>query len=383
MVVIFSKNPMKKNAVIVFDDKTHMQGFAFGADIAETEGELCFNTAMTGYQEIMTDPSYAKQIITFSFPHIGNVGCNTDDNETILKPICSGTIFRELPTNPSNFRAEESLESFMKKRGILAICGIDTRDIITKIRNGKISKCIISRNIDDIESLIQRVVTVSSTKNLDLASKGSCTKSYKYSDGSFKIAVIDYGTKENILRILKNSGAEVHVFPFNTSFEEIYAINPKGVLLTNGPGDPRATLPHTQRTIIKIIESGIPLFGICLGHQLLSLVLGCRVEKLEQGHRGTNHPVLNYETKKVEITTQNHGFACLEENIPWHIQITHRSLFDGIIEGIQLKPEISIKLDNKEFKTGFASSVQYHPESSGGPNDSKYLFDNFINAVKK
>lgn len=358
-----------KNAIIVFDDKTHLVGTAFGADTEKTQGELCFNTATTGYQEILTDPSYAKQIITFSFPHIGNVGCNKEDNETTTKEICSGAIFREYPTNPSNFRSEESFESFMKSRNLLAICNIDTRSIIEKIRTGKISKCIISRNVNDLENLLNEISKVPSTKSIDLASESSIKKAYKYCDGTHKVAVIDYGTKENILRILKNEGMEVHVFPANVSFDEINSIKPDGVLLSNGPGDPVSTLPKTKKTIENILDNKIPLFGICLGHQLLCLTAGCTVEKLEQGHRGTNHPVFNYQTKKVEITTQNHGFACVEKNIPKNVEITHRSLFDGIIEGI--------KVNGK----GFASSVQYHPESSGGPHDSMYLFKEFINST--
>ncbi len=374
---------MKKDAVIIFDNKTYLLGIAFGAKIIETSGELCFNTATTGYQEILTDPSYAKQIITFSFPHIGNVGCNTEDNETLEKTISSGAIFRELPTISSNFRATENLETFMQKRGILAICNVDTRKIIEDIRNGKISKCIISRDINNIPSLLAKINSVPSSKGLNLASESSCVKAYKYSNGTHKIAVIDYGTKENILRILKERGIEVHVFPFNAKFEEIASIKPQGILLSNGPGDPSATLPYTQETIIRIMEARIPLFGICLGHQLLSLTVGCKVEKLEQGHRGTNHPVFNYQTKTVEITTQNHGFACIEQNIPKHIEITHRSLFDGIIEGIKLRSNQQIILQNTNIYTGYAASVQYHPESSGGPHDSLYLFDEFIAQVQK
>jgi carbamoyl-phosphate synthase small subunit len=374
---------MKKDAVIIFDNKTYLFGTAFGAKITETSGELCFNTATTGYQEILTDPSYAKQIITFSFPHIGNVGCNSDDNETLEKPISSGAIFRELPTNSSNFRAEESLETFMQKRGFLAICNVDTRKIIKDIRNGKISKCIISRDTTNILSLLAKIDSVPSTKGLNLASESSCTKAYKYCNGTHKIAVIDYGTKENILRILKEKGMEVYVFPFNTKFDDISSIKPDGVLLSNGPGDPSATLPYTKNTIVKVLEEKIPLFGICLGHQLLSLTIGCKVEKLEQGHRGTNHPVFNYQTQTVEITTQNHGFACVEYNIPQYIEITHRSLFDGIIEGIKLKSNQQIIVQNISIQTGYAASVQYHPESSGGPHDSLYLFDEFITQVQK
>jgi carbamoyl-phosphate synthase small subunit len=360
-----------KNAVIVFNDGTHLEGTAFGAKTSQTQGEVCFNTAITGYQEIMTDPSYSKQIITFSFPHIGNVGCNIDDNETLEKEICAGIICREFPTKPSNFRSTQTLEDFMEKRGILGICGVDTRDIIEKIRIGKISKCIISREVEKLSQLLEEVKSVPSTKGMDLASQSSTQKAYKYCNGGKKVAVIDYGTKENILRILKNAGLEIHVFPANSSFEEITSIKPAGVLLSNGPGDPASTLPKTKSTIEAILQAKIPLFGICLGHQLLCLTSGCKVEKLEQGHRGVNHPVLNYQTKKVEITTQNHGFACIEENIPENVEITHRSLFDGIIEGIKIKGK------------GFASSVQYHPESSGGPHDSLYLFQEFINEVTK
>lgn len=359
-----------KNAVIVFDDKTHILGTAIGVEIPQTEGELCFNTATTGYQEILTDPSYSRQIITFSFPHIGNVGCNDDDNETTTKEVCRGAIFREVPTNPSNYRSQGSLEAFMKRRNILAICNVDTRLIIEKLRMGKISKCIISREVHKLPQLLEQVQFVPSTKAMDLASQSSTPQAYKYCDGKHKVVVIDYGTKENILRILKEMGMEVYVFPASASFEEISSINPDGVLLSNGPGDPVSTLPKTQKTIQAILDAKIPIFGICLGHQLLCLVAGCNVEKLEQGHRGTNHPVINYQTKKVEITTQNHGFACIENNIPKHVQITHRSLFDGIIEGIKL------------YNGGFASSVQYHPESSGGPHDSMYLFQEFVNAVQ-
>lgn len=374
---------MKKDAVIVFENGTFLNGTAFGANISEVYGELCFNTAMSGYQEILTDPSYAKQVVVFSFPHIGNTGCNTDDNETNVKPVASGAVFREYPTNPSNFRSEETFESFLQKKNILAICNIDTRDIVQNIRSGVISRCIISRDINNIPELLEKIKKVPSTKGLNLAEEGSCKTHYKYCDGTHKVAVIDYGTKENILRILKNAGMEVHIFPFNTKFEDIMAIKPSGVLLSNGPGDPVATLPYTKETIIKILEAQIPLFGICLGHQLLALTLGCNVEKLEQGHRGVNHPVFNYSTKKVEITTQNHGFAVLENNIPSFVEITHRSLFDGIIEGIRLKHNQNIVLDEIKINGGFASSVQYHPESSGGPHDSMYLFDEFIAKVKK
>ena len=334
----------------------------------------------------MTDPSYAKQIITFSFPHIGNVGCNDQDNEnkstSFNKPISSGAIFREIPTNPANFRSQYTLANFMKKQGILAICNVDTRQIIEKIRKGEISKCIISKDTQNIENLLNEVRNITLTKNLNLAKSSSCVQSYKYCSGMHKVAVIDYGTKKNILRILKNKNMEVHVFPFNTKFEEIASIKPSGILLSNGPGDPVATISHTQSTIFKILEAKIPLFGICFGHQLLCLTLGCNVKKLEQGHRGTNHPVFNYQTNKVEITTQNHGFACVEENIPQNIEITHRSLFDGIIEGIKVNGNQKVKIENTEITPGYASSVQYHPESSGGPHDSMYLFNEFISAVK-
>ena len=379
------KDSTKKDAVIVFNNGTYLLGTAFGADVQEVSGELCFNTAMTGYQEILTDPSYSKQVITFSFPHIGNVGCNIQDDESTTKPTAQAAIFREYPTNPSNFRAEESLETFMKRKGILSICNLDTRQIIQDIRLGNISRCIISRNVNDIASLLKKINEVPSTKNLNLAKDGSCQKAYKYCEStngvSKKVAVIDYGTKENILRIIQNAGMEVHVFPWNVKFEEIASINPNGVLLSNGPGDPRSTLPHTKATLVEILKNKIPLFGICLGHQLLALTLKCEVEKLEQGHRGTNHPVFNYDSKKVEITTQNHGFAVLEENIPSFVEITHRSLFDGIIEGIALKSGEEVTIDGVKFTSGYASSVQYHPESSGGPHDSFYLFEEFLSHI--
>jgi carbamoyl-phosphate synthase small subunit len=381
---------MKKDAVIIFNNGTYLFGTAFGAEVQEVSGELCFNTAMTGYQEILTDPSYAKQVIAFSFPHIGNVGCNSEDDESsaelIAKPTAQAAIFREYPTNPSNFRAEESLETFMKRKGILSICNLDTRKIIQDIRLGNISRCIISRNVNDIENLLKKINEVPSTKNLNLAKDGSCQKAYKYCESinglNKKVAVIDYGTKENILRIIQHAGMEVHVFPWNVKFEEIASIKPDGVLLSNGPGDPTSTLPHTKETLLEILKNKIPLFGICLGHQLLALTLKCEVEKLEQGHRGTNHPVFNYDSKKVEITTQNHGFAILEANIPSFVEITHRSLFDGIIEGIALKSGEKVGIDGAEFISGYAKSVQYHPESSGGPHDSLYLFEEFFEMVK-
>ena len=373
----------EKNGVIVFNNGDYFYGTIIGAKIEETNGELCFNTAMTGYQEILTDPSYAKQVVVFSFPHIGNVGANNNDNESTNKPVAKACVFREMPTNSSNHRSEENFEQFLQKKNILAICNVDTRHIVEKIRNGEISSCIISRNVNNIDKLIVEAKKLKSTKGEDLASEGSCQKAYKYCDGEQTIAVIDYGIKENMLRLLKERGFGVWVFPHNASYDEIAAVKPSGVLLSNGPGDPSATLPHTKMTILKLMQNRTPIFGICLGHQLICLTLGAKVQKLEQGHRGVNHPVLNYETKKVEITTQNHGFACLDDNLPTHIEITHRSLFDGVIEGITIKQGIAIDIDGIKIpNTGVVFSVQYHPESSGGPHDSLYLFNNFIDSTK-
>jgi carbamoyl-phosphate synthase small subunit len=373
----------EKNGVIVFNNGEYIYGNVIGANIAETNGELCFNTATTGYQEILTDPSYAKQIIVFSFPHIGNVGANLKDNESTVKPVAQGCVFREMPTNQSNYRANENFEEFLQKRNMLAICNVDTRHIVEKIRKGEIGSCIISRNVTDIQNLIAKVKSLKSTKGEDLASEGSCQQSYKYCDGTKTVAVIDYGIKNNMLELLKARGVAVYVFPHNAQYAEIANIKPDGVLLSNGPGDPVATLPHTKQTILHLMQNHVPIFGICLGHQLIALTLGAKVEKLEQGHRGVNHPVMNYDKKTVEITTQNHGFACLDDNIPKHIEITHRSLFDGIIEGISLKKGIDIEIDGVKIQnSGTVFSVQYHPESSGGPHDSMYLFDNFITSLK-
>ena len=351
--------------------------------------ELCFNTSITGYQEVITDPSYAKQIITFTFPHIGIVGTNENDNES-SKVYASGCIISQDLSMQSNWRSKKSLSDWFVNKNIPCITNIDTRQI-TRIltTEGALKAALVNygnENID-LENIKKDLKNWQGLKNLDLSEFVTTKKPYKFNesiwnpsinkynskklnDNDFKIVCIDYGAKKNIFRSLTKKNLNVTVVPSNYSFEEIMSYNPVGIFLSNGPGDPYATGKYAIPIIKKFIELKIPIFGICLGHQILSLALGGKTKKMYQGHRGSNHPVKNLKTKKVEITCQNHGFEVLSNSLPSNVIQTHISLFDKTNEGIKHK-----------FLPIF--SVQYHPESSPGPHDSKYLFDLFYKNIKK
>jgi len=372
--------------VLVLEDGTFFHGYGFGYKGIAT-GEVCFNTSITGYQEIITDPSYAGQIINFTFPHIGNVGTNNDDNESD-KIWAKGVIFNTDITSPSNYRSIKNLDLWLKKNKIVGIAGIDTRKLTNYIRDNGAPKGSLEfsgntkHNIKKIKKITENW---SGLLGLDLASVVSCDKPYKWNSlktwdkkngylknkkKKYKIVAIDYGIKKNILRCFSDLDCEVIIVPAETSSQKILNEKPDGIFLSNGPGDPAATGKYAIPIIKQLIKSKIPIFGICLGHQILSLALGAKTSKMYLGHRGANHPVKNLKTKKVEITSQNHGFKVEKNSIPDNINITHLSLFDKSIEGIELK--------NKPI-----FSVQYHPEASPGPQDSKYLFSKFINCILK
>ena len=360
------------------------KGFGFGFE-GITTGEVCFNTSITGYQEIITDPSYAGQIINFTFPHIGNVGTNIEDNES-NKIWARGVIFNTEITNPSNYRSMKHLDFWLKKNKIVGITGIDTRKLTNYIRENGAPKGTLQFSIKRkhcIGNLKKLTKNWSGLLGLDLASQVSCKKPYKWNSlktwdkkegykknkkKKYKIVAIDYGIKKNILRCLSDLHCKIKVVPAKTSSQEIFSYNPDGIFLSNGPGDPAATGKYAIPIIKELISSKIPIFGICLGHQLLALTLGAKTSKMHLGHRGANHPVKNLVTKKVEITSQNHGFKVEPDSLPKNAKITHISLFDRSIEGIEIK--------NKPI-----FSVQYHPEANPGPQDSKYLFKKFINYI--
>ena len=387
--VHLKKDNLKKinpTGILVLEDGSFFQGFGFGFE-GITTGEVCFNTSITGYQEIITDPSYAGQIINFTFPHIGNVGTNIEDNES-NKIWARGVIFNTDITTPSNYRSMKHLDAWLKKNKIIGIAGIDTRKLTNYIRdNGapKGSMQFSKKGKYNIESLQKLNRNWPGLLGLDLASQVSCKKPYKWNslktwnkekgykknkNKKYKIVAIDYGIKKNILRCLTDLDCEIKIVPAKTSSNNILAENPDGIILSNGPGDPAATGKYAIPTLKKLINSNLPIFGICLGHQLLALALGAKTSKMHMGHRGANHPVKNLKSKKVEITSQNHGFKVEENSIPNNVEITHLSLFDRSVEGIELK--------NKPV-----FSVQYHPEANPGPQDSKYLFEKFINNIVK
>ena len=375
--------------VLVLADGTVYQGLGCGA-AGEALGEVCFNTAMTGYQEILTDPSYMEQIIAFTFPHVGNVGVNSEDVEQLGNdPLraAKGAIFRDLPTPPANWRSDMSFDDWMKSRNIVAIAGIDTRALTKRIRDKGMPHGIVAHSPTgqfDLPALIEKAKAWSGIGGLDLAPAATSAQSATYNTDlwqwpqgfengkahKFKVVVIDYGVKQNILRALVDIGADVQIVPAKTSAEDILARKPDGVLLSNGPGDPAATGEYAAPVIRKLIEAGLPVFGICLGHQMLGLALGARTIKMEQGHHGANHPVKDITTGKVEIVSMNHGFAIDRDSLPEGVVETHVSLFDGSNCGIAMtgKPVFS---------------VQHHPEASPGPVDSLYLFERFADLMRQ
>ena len=353
-------------AILLLNDGKKFEGKQLG-HLGETIGEVCFNTGMTGYQEILTDPSYCSQIVTMTSPHIGNYGINKEDVES-NKIQVSGFVVKEESIVPSNWRSTSSLDEYLKKNKIVGIQDIDTRSLTRHIRDQGAMNGIISSVDNDLVNLSNKLKKAPSMNGLDLAKTVSTKKVYKWSQtGKFKVAAIDYGIKHNILNILKDNNCEVTVFPAQTSAKEILDFNPDGIFLSNGPGDPSAVTYGIE--MVKSLLGSKPIFGICLGHQILSLALGAKTFKLKFGHRGINHPVKNLETKVVEITSQNHGFAVDLNSLPENVVATHINLNDNTNEGIECK----------EFK---AFSVQHHPESSPGPHDSRYLFDKFIKLMK-
>ena len=371
MIQINTNKPVK----LVLENGIVFPGVSFGAE-GETIGEVCFNTGMTGYQEILTDPSYCGQLITMTYPHIGNYGVNPEDVES-NKVQAAGFIVREENVVPSNFRSTQSLGDYLKDQKVVGIQGIDTRMLTRIIRDEGAMNGIISSVDLDENSLLKKVKTALSMTGMDLAKVVSCTESFvwrkeagerRQEDVICKIAAIDFGIKHNILRLLESHGCEVTVFPATATATEILKINPDGIFLSNGPGDPAAVTYGIET--VKSLLGKKPIFGICLGHQILALALGADTYKLKFGHRGCNHPVKNLETGKVEITSQNHGFAVDPETIPKNVVITHNSLNDQTIEGLKCT-------DVPAF------SVQYHPESSPGPHDSRYLFEEFIKLMSE
>ena len=380
--------PTPATALLILEDGTRLEGRGIGA-VGHAAGEVCFNTAMTGYQEILTDPSYAGQIVTFTFPHIGNVGTNDDDIETVNMAALSGVrgvVLKADITNPSNYRAAERLDAWLKKRNIVGITGLDTRALTARIREKGMPNGVVAHSPDGYfhePSIIAELKAFPGLEGLDLAKEVTTAQTYKWDqtpwkwnegygkldNPEFHIVAIDYGAKRNILRQLADEGARVTVVPATATARDILSHNPDGIFLSNGPGDPAATGKYAVPTIKALMETGKPVFGICLGHQLLGLALGGATAKMHQGHHGANHPVKDLTTGRVEITSMNHGFAVVSESLPVGVTQTHVSLFDGSNAGLSV--------DGKPI-----FSVQYHPEASPGPHDSHYLFTRFLNQVR-
>ena len=375
-------------ALLILADGTRLEGRGIGA-IGHAAGEVCFNTAMTGYQEILTDPSYAGQIVTFTFPHIGNIGTNDEDIETVNMAALSGVrgvVLKADITNPSNYRAAERLDAWLKKRNIIGITGIDTRALTARIREKGMPDGVIAHSPDGYfhePSIMAELKAFPGLVGLDLARQVTTAQTYHWDQASWKwgqgysrpenpefhIVAIDYGAKRNILRCLVDQGAKVTVVPATATAADVLSHKPDGIFLSNGPGDPAATGKYAVPTIKTLIGSGKPIFGICLGHQMLGIALGGTTSKMHQGHHGANHPVKDLTTGKVEITSMNHGFAVDTESLPQGVTQTHVSLFDGSNAGLSV--------DGKPI-----FSVQYHPEASPGPHDSHYLFTRFMNQVR-
>ena len=381
--------PDGATGVLVLADGTILWGIGYGASGAGV-GEICFNTAMTGYQEILTDPSYAGQIITFTFPHVGNVGANPDDMER-EKRAAIGCITRELPTAPSNFRSVQTLPEWMAVQGLIGLAGIDTRALTRRIRDGGAPTGVVAHSPEgkfDLAKLLMLAQGWPGLEGMDLAktvtrerqgawdagvwhlgSGYDVSEHKRAADAAPHVVAVDYGAKDNIFRNLVKAGARVTVVPAKTSLEEIVALRPAGVFLSNGPGDPAATGDYAVPVIKGLLERNVPIFGICLGHQLLALAAGAKTVKMHQGHRGANHPVQRSEDGIVEITSMNHGFAVDTSSLPKGVTETHKSLFDG--------SNCGIAITGKD-----AFSVQYHPEASPGPQDSFYLFEKFVGGLK-
>jgi carbamoyl-phosphate synthase small subunit len=372
-------------AVLALADGALFWGRGVGAT-GRAVGEVCFNTSQTGYQEIMTDPSYAGQIIGFTFPHIGNVGANPEDIET-LTPAARGCVISADITEPSSWRTAQPFDGWLKSHNLVGLCGVDTRRLTRRIRDGGAPNGVIAHAPDgrfDTAALIAEAAAWPGLEGMDLARKVTCRQTYGWDETRwqlgrgfgrqeaprFHVVAIDYGAKRNILRCLADQGCRVTVVPATATTDDVMRHQPDGVFLSNGPGDPAATGAYAVPVIRDVLKSGIPLFGICLGHQILALALGGRTAKMARGHRGANHPVKDLSTGKVEITSQNHGFCVLPESLPADVEVTHVSLFDGSNEGFRLK-------DKPVF------SVQYHPEASPGPQDSHYLFRRFVGLLER
>jgi len=375
-------------AVIVLADGTIIEGKGCGAT-GVVQAEICFNTAITGYQEILTDPSYAGQVVTFTFPHIGNVGANDEDQEMLeagKSDGAVGAVFKADITNPSNYRSAQHLDDWLKSRGIIAMSGIDTRALTNLIREKGLANCVIAHDASgefDFDDLKAKAKQWSGLEGLDLAKtvghgqdKPWSEKPWVWDEGysnvsdiNYHIVAMDFGVKRNILRLMADLGCKVTILPATATAEEVLAQKPDGVFLSNGPGDPAATGKYSVKAIQDILKTNIPVFGICLGHQMLALALGAKTKKMHQGHHGANHPVKDHTTNKVEIVSMNHGFAVDAETFPAGVKETHVSLFDG--------SNCGLAVDGKPV-----FSVQHHPEASPGPQDSHYLFKRFLNLIK-
>jgi len=378
--------PTGATGVLALADGTIVWGIGIGAEGAAV-GEVCFNTAMTGYQEAMTDPSYAGQIITFTTPHIGNTGANPEDIEA-TNPHALGCIVAAVPSEAANWRATGTFDAWLKGWGRIGLAGVDTRALTRRIRDGGAPNAVIAHSasgVFDMPALLAQAAAWPGLEGMDLAKAVSTTQSYGWDDGLWTlgqgyathaanpggphVVAVDYGMKRNILRNLVAAGARVTVVPANATFDEIMAHAPAGIFLSNGPGDPAATGVYAVPTIQAVLNAGVPLFGICLGHQLLGLAVGASTYKMHQGHRGANHPVKRLSDDRVEITSMNHGFAVDTATLPGNARATHVSLFDGSLAGLELT-------DRSAF------SVQYHPEASPGPQDSHYLFERFVSELR-
>ncbi len=379
----------KPTALLVLADGTVIEGFGLGAT-GKAVGEVCFNTAMTGYEEILTDPSYAGQIITFTFPHIGNVGANEEDIETVNMAASAGVrgaIIQAPITDPSNHRATHHLDQWLKARNIIGLCGVDTRALTTLIRENGMPNAVIAHAPDgvfELSELKQEAAQWPGIDGMDLVPSVTAAQRYDWTESTwtlgkgygqrgeakYKVVAIDYGVKRNILRLLAAQGCDVTVVPATASAEDIIALKPDGVFLSNGPGDPAETGKYAVPVIRDLLARKVPTFGICLGHQMMALAVGAKTQKMHQGHHGANHPVMDYTTNKVEIVSMNHGFAVDAASLPANAKETHRSLFDGSNCGISLT-------DRPAF------SVQHHPEAAPGPQDSHYLFRRFVELMEK